>query len=73
MRPPHFVDCVEVAPGLWASPEEADLVRARGLAIEDANDKTRPRTVDDIPVLGSPIEFLAFVALLTTLVIFWRG
>lgn len=71
--PRRFVDLVEAAPGLWATPSEADQVRAAQPAIGDATRATRPRTLDDVPSLGSPTEFFAIVIALLVVAFCFGG
>lgn len=58
--PRRFVDLVEVN-GLWCDPAEADKVRAAEPALDDLTKATRRRTPAEIPELGTPVEFWAFV------------
>lgn len=62
MRPPHFVDCVEVSPGVWASPDEAEQIRAKAPAIADLNGHARRMTPADIPSAGIALEFWIILA-----------
>ncbi len=57
--PRHFVDCEEIAPGVWCAPEEAARLKAQGPAIADANPARR--SLDSIPSIGSPFEFWAIL------------
>jgi hypothetical protein len=68
-------DMVEVSPGEWATPAEAQLLRAQraaARAIPDFNKDKRRRTPDDIPNLGSPIEFWTVIACMFLFAYFFR-
>jgi hypothetical protein len=68
MKPKYFVDCEEVAPGVWASGDDVFKVRAAQPALPDLG-KGRARTLDDIPNAGTPVEFWAFVLCLFLLLV----
>lgn len=65
MRPPHFVDLDEAAPGEWCVRGDRDRVRAARPAIGE--DKRRRRTLEDIPNAGSPAQFWAAIACIAAL------
>lgn len=71
MKNPHFVDIEEIAPGVWASPNEREKVRAATPAI--GVNKARPHTLEDIPNAGSPAAFWAMCICCFLALYFLRG
>lgn len=71
MKHPHDIELTETAPGEWErQPPGTDLAPVEA----PADTKPRPRSaVDDIPDLGSPIEFITTVACLGLLMWWFRG
>ena len=63
---PGFTDCVEISPGVWCAPEEAEKLKAAQPTLADTN-KGRRMTVGDIPDLGSPFAFLVFFVILVAI------
>jgi hypothetical protein len=73
MERPHPIDLTETASGEWSKPE--DQPRGTNLEPVDKPAEIQPRrsAVDDIPNLGSPIEFITGVVCLGLLMWWFRG
>lgn len=65
-------DLIEIAPGEWATAAEAEKLKAKATVIADLNARKRNRTIEDIPDLGTPVEFWAVIVFLFLLAYFFR-
>ena len=72
MKHPQDIDLTETAPGEWGKPE-AGPPSTEIAPVEAPAEPPRRSAVDDIPNLGSPIEFITTVVCVGLLMWWFRG